>query len=349
VKNKHRMNTKKWRERAIFFLGFWAFMIIVASFVLLFSTEGINERYWRGLGDIALRGLLNFASYILIFSLVVEYFSKVLPWRKQLIKRIFANLAVIVATSFLFANINYNLGVPTRLFPNTIPFAVIFVVTFFQCGTILVVLEGWELQKRNRSLEVSLTQLEKEKLETQLLALRQQINPHFLFNSLNVLSELMHEDRAKADLFIQHFAKVYRYVLDINAELVVTLKQELDFLESYLFLQKIRFGENLVFHKNINVSALNRYLPPLSLQLLFENAVKHNTISTEHPLHICLKSKEDHIQLSNSYQMRSTKSNGTGIGLVNLTKKYQLLSEKEPEFFIQEEQYVATLPLLKID
>ncbi|MEL7220295.1 MAG: histidine kinase, partial [Bacteroidota bacterium] len=228
-------------------------------------------------------------------------------------------------------------------------FLFIFLITFFQCGMIFTTLEIWEMIKRNRNLNITLAKVEKEKVESQLQVLRQQINPHFLFNSLNVLSELIHEDIEKSDLFIQHFAKVYRYVLQINQETIVTLQEELAFLDSYVFLQKIRFGDNLQVEIGVSQAALQKYVPPLSLQVLFENAIKHNAISASMPLCIKITTEQDVLKLTNTLQRLTPSKNETGIGQLNLKNKYELISEKLPDFYIDNGDYVSELPLISIE
>lgn len=321
----------------------------VASFVIIVSTGGVNRLYWDTISNIAIRGVCNFGCYIVIFSIVIEVLSHYFPYNgRYLFIRLFISAMIGLSIAYLSANINALFPFPAAMTAAQDDFLFIFIITFFQCGMIFTTLEIWEMIKRNRNLNVTLTQMEKEKITSQLQALRQQINPHFLFNSLNVLSELIHEDIEKSDLFIQHFARVYRYVLQINQETVVTLLQELAFLDSYIFLQKIRFGENLQVEIGVAKAALQQYVPPLSLQVLFENAIKHNTISTAGPLRIELKSEGDILKIVNTLQRHNTPPNGTGVGQVNLKNKYELISEQSPDFYIANGRYIAELPLIRI-
>ncbi|MEM9886292.1 MAG: histidine kinase [Bacteroidota bacterium] len=262
------------------FLITWLTLILLSSFILFYTFKGFTADFWKAVLEMAIRGLTNFGSLFLLFSFAIHFLEQKIPWKQQIIKRLVANLFVIVVSTFAVTWLNLLLG-PPSIARNIEPFfQFAFIISFFQCLAVFLLIEGWYSFQRNRQLEWSLSQLEKEKLATELTALRQQVNPHFLFNSLNVLSELMHENLEKADDFIQHFSRIYRYVLDINQEAVVTVQQEVDFLQSYLFLHQIRFGNDLSMQIELDADALKQFIPPLSLQLLFENVVKHNVISS---------------------------------------------------------------------
>jgi sensor histidine kinase YesM len=238
------------------FLITWLTLILLSSFILFYTFKGFNAAFWNAVLEMAIRGALNFGLLFLLFSNTVEYLDRKFPWKNQVVVRLAANLFVIVVTTFLATFLNQLLG-PPSIAKNIEPFfQFTFIISFFQCLAVFLLMEGWYSFQRNRQLELSITRLEKEKLATELTALRQQVNPHFLFNSLNVLSELMHEDVEKADNFIQHFSRIYRYVLDINQEAVVTVQQEVDFLQSYLFLHKIRFGDHLNMTIQLDASSL---------------------------------------------------------------------------------------------
>ncbi len=217
-------------------------------------------------------------------------------------------------------------------------------------------LEAYQLKNENRSLsaekqrlELQATQQEKERILARFETLKNQVNPHFLFNSLNVLSSLVHEDPDLAESFIAKLTRVYRYVLDLKEETLVPLSRELDFVNSYFFLQQIRFGNNLQLYIEVGEDHKKQLLPPLSLQLLMENAVKHNIISKEYPLKIELFVRGEELVIKNNFQPRSEKVHSTGIGLSNLRERYRLLTEKQPSFDRENDYYVARIPLLAHD
>ncbi len=168
---------------------------------------------------------------------------------------------------------------------------------------------------------------EKELLRYRLESLQKQINPHFLFNSFNVLSDLVYEDRDKAVAFIGKLSQLFRYVLDNSNKELVTMGEEVDFAQSYLFLLQTRFEDKL--QVELDVEARNgEMLVPMTLQLLIENGVKHNEISAERPLKITISRKGDYITVENNLQPRSGGESSTGKGLSNLIQQYQYFTER---------------------
>jgi two-component system, LytTR family, sensor kinase len=189
-------------------------------------------------------------------------------------------------------------------------------------------------------------EFKRRSIETQYTTLLEQINPHFLFNSLNALASLIPQSPEKAVEFVNKFSKIYRYVLDVKDKLVCEVKDELDFADSYCFLQKIRFGENLIIEKNIDSEYLNLFLPPLSLQLLVENAIKHNEISKLNPLKINIHTQNGFVIVENTIRLKSVGNEISGIGLKNLTERYLHLCDKKPAFYIENNVYIAKIPFI---
>jgi PAS domain S-box-containing protein len=206
--------------------------------------------------------------------------------------------------------------------------------------------------ERSRELVETNNQLlkvQKENLQSQFEILRQQINPHFLFNSLNVLSGLISKDTSQAQLFIDEFSHIYRYVLETLEQPVTTLNKELDFMRSYLYLQQMRYGENLTWSVNIHGNLLELVMPPLSLQVVLENALKHNIVNEAKPLAIDIFSEDKMLIIKNRLQPKISKGKSTGLGLKNLVKRYALISDLTPVFTIEDNYYIATLPLINIE
>ena len=175
--------------------------------------------------------------------------------------------------------------------------------------------------------------LEREKLALQYEALKNQVNPHFLFNSLNTLSGLIGKDTKRAQLFVKQLSDIYRYILEQKDRELVPLETEMIFVENYISLMKIRFGENLQVEKHIPAGKTYRIIP-LSVQMLVENAIKHNIISKEMPLSISMLIRDGQLEVKNNLQPKSSIMHEvTGEwekqGLANLKSRYAYLSDEQ--------------------
>lgn len=189
--------------------------------------------------------------------------------------------------------------------------------------------------------------LQEEYSQVRLQALKSQINPHFLFNSLSVLSSLVHTNPETSERFILQLSIAYRYILDQKNSSLVTLKEELDFLEAYFFLLQIRFGNKIKMNKFITLNPEIYQLPPLTLQLLVENAVKHNKMSATEPLTIELIAIENKIEVKNNFNPREVKEPSTGIGLNNIVKRVAYVTNEQVLITQEEEWFRAIIPLSK--
>lgn len=205
--------------------------------------------------------------------------------------------------------------------------------------------------ERTKQLTEANTQLlkaQKENLQSQFEVLKQQVNPHFLFNSLNVLTSLIKIDPDLAESFTERLSKVYRYVLENKEKDLVSLSTELEFLNAYLFLLEIRFMNKIFIEINIDKSYYDYQILPIAIQLLIENAIKHNTFSKVSPLKIELYvDRQSRLNIVNNLNARETKFASTGVGLENISRRYALVSDRSPEFTRTREQFIARLPLLK--
>ncbi|GAA4453366.1 histidine kinase [Nibrella saemangeumensis] len=191
-------------------------------------------------------------------------------------------------------------------------------------------------------------QLRKANLQSQIDGLKNQVNPHFLFNSLNSLTALISKDPDKAEEFVTEMSQVYRYLLQTNNYETTTLETELKFIQSYYHMLKTRFGNGVSMDLAIDDRYLNRYLPPLTLQLLVENAVKHNIVKSNKPLLIEIQSTpEGRLMIRNNLQRKRTPVASNRVGLSNIAAKYQLLSKDEMEIRETESHFIVTVPLLE--
>jgi LytS/YehU family sensor histidine kinase len=198
-------------------------------------------------------------------------------------------------------------------------------------------------------MEIQAEQLVKENALAQFEALKNQISPHFLFNSLSILSSLVHVDASLSEKFIEQLSKAYRYILEQKDNETVSLKTELDFLNSYAFLLKIRFENKFDLKISITEVEAEKYrIAPLTLQILIENCVKHNRMSEKEPLIVTILIKDNHLIVLNPVRPRSEteRITSTGIGLSNIRNRYELLTNSPVEIGQDEDLFRVKIPLL---
>ncbi len=189
--------------------------------------------------------------------------------------------------------------------------------------------EGISGFEKWKATMIETEELKKVYMQSQLLGLKSQVNPHFLFNSLNSLSCLIQEDKEQAETFIDEMSKVYRYLLRSNEEQLVPLETELQFAHSYFHMLKARHGEGISLETNILEEDLQRFLPPLTLQILLETAFQVNMISRDHPLKLQIKSLPNGwLEISNNIQKKFSDDSAALEGLENITNKYRLLCQQ---------------------
>lgn len=206
-----------------------------------------------------------------------------------------------------------------------------------------------DTESKKKEIEIKLSKIENESTRAKYLSLKKQLNPHFLFNSFNSLSALINIDVNKADQFLLELSNVYRYNLDHSEELVVPLNKELELIKSYMALQTIRFKESIHINYLIDKSKFSYLLPPMTLELLIENAIKHNIIEKKTPLNITIATIDNYIVVENNYQPRANPVNkyeSHGIGLKNLKNQYELIYNEMPSFEVVDKKYIAKIPLL---
>ncbi len=208
--------------------------------------------------------------------------------------------------------------------------------------------EGAAFYEKWRSLVDEAEQLKKENLQSQLEGLKGQVNPHFLFNSLNSLSSLISEDPIKAEKFLDEMSKVYRYLLRTNEDGLTTLDTELQFIHSYFHLLKTRYGDGLELEIRVTDRSLAYLIPPLTLQMLVENAVKHNMILRDSPLRIMiLTTNSNKLVVSNNLQRKDRMVYSTKVGLHNIHNKYRLMKQEEIMIRDDGKEFSVVVPLIQ--
>jgi hypothetical protein len=202
--------------------------------------------------------------------------------------------------------------------------------------------------KQREQLKKQFDDLQREVLASKYASLKSQISPHFLFNSLNTLTTLMYEDRDLASDFVSRLAATYRHILDHGEQDLLPLQKEIQFVENYMFMMKVRHGEAVSLTMDIGKDSLDRLIPFLALQMLVENALKHNYYSPEDPLHIEIKDLSGQaIVVRNKRNQRHQEISSTGVGLENIKRRYAAHSSQKVLIHSSEEQFEVILPLLE--
>jgi two-component system, LytTR family, sensor kinase len=288
---------------------------------------------------------------------IIIYWRKRFKENKNVLKRNFFILIQIVTLSLRYTLVMYLgdlIGLWQGLFSISIATANTYKIpllyTHFTVNlfffAILIFYEEWTYTKEQQRLyESQIEKLKNENLQTQLDLLKSQINPHFLFNSLNTLSALV-ADNPQAERFVDELSSIYRYVLQNNHTTLCTLESEIQFIKAYFHLLETRHGEGVKMEINIEPDYLNHQIPPLTLQLLVENAAKHNIVSKTKPLSIKLYNQKDKLIIENNVNKKSAVVVSNKVGLNNIATKYQLLNNENIDVLQDEKTFKVVLPLI---
>ncbi len=286
-------------------------------------------------------------------EIIIDYLDTKVAWVHNPRKRFLLGLTGVliytpVSLTLLHLFYYYVVGINSGF--NTV--RGFFTTNFVAMGITIIIASfftGYRFLQAWRQEAVNVEKLKRQSLASQYESLKNQVNPHFLFNSLNALTSLVHKDPDKAVRFIKQLSDVYRYVLENKDKEVVALTEELKFIKSYLYLQQIRFGENLQAEMAIEDDG-QMMLPPLSLQLLVENAIKHNIISKDEPLIIKLFTEgEQYVVVSNNLQVKSIPKGPSGIGLENIKARYGYLTDNEVQITKTKTAFTVKLPVLTME
>jgi hypothetical protein len=327
------------------------------------SVEAIIILYNNATGYVLLGGPLEFLfrltfatvaatpvaiALFLINSALIRTLDTLLPWERRFVSRIpgEALLAAVIGsvpgavlTLAVHAIAPYSDGLVKNVVNNGLIAGVLNIL-------IMAGLEAFIAARRGAEERHRAEMLERENADIRFNLLKTQLNPHFLFNSLNVLSSLISRDPARAQHFVDEFAAVYRYILEVIDLPLVGLRRELDFVRSYLYLQSLRFTDAVHIEIEVASDQLDLLVPPLAVQTVVENAFKHNRATAEAPLLIAIGAKDGMLVVRNTLHPRAARNLSTGIGLENLRKRFHHLGTRPPRFTLAHDQFVAELPLI---
>jgi sensor histidine kinase YesM len=331
----------------LFAIPVLSFVVPIVFFGCRFNREPYLDRVQYFVTFIVISLLWFAARYILIWCRTrYPLFKQV---RKRLIIQSSALLAFTIAGDNILHLIIVNFILPGKYLSgfNSDELINRTAADVFCVITIMCIYESIYFMHALKDSVEEKEMLKRESLQAHLNALRTQVNPHFLFNNLNTLSSLIPEDPKHAVDFVQQLSKVYRHILDVKDEKSILLKDEMEVLNAYTFLLKTRFGNNLDVHIDIPEAKLKNKIVPLSLQILMENAIKHNIVSSDRPLHIHVFTDNGSLVLSNNLQVKNQINESTGIGLDNIRNRYKLLGDKEVKVTENENSFTVSIPLIE--
>ena len=323
--------------------------LILVVFRLLFADWDNLSMY----SELQFTGVSFIYSFILtcVNAYYNEYISKIYSWDKQTQKRLWIGaLGSIVLTVLAFAIVrwftevvlfgkDFNTFIATEKSEYYIYALVItLIVSLF--------LHAFYFYKALQDTKVKEQKIIAGSASAKFDALKNQLDPHFLFNSLNVLTSLIEEDPIQAQKFTTSLSKVYRYVLEQKSKNLISVDEELQFAKTYVRLLKMRFEDSIIFE--IPDKALNpeANIVPLSLQLLLENAVKHNVVTSSKPLHIKIYEEDEYLYVTNNLQEKQVVKKSSGVGLQNIRQRYAILTKKEMQIFKTPKEFKVRLPML---
>lgn len=283
-------------------------------------------------------------------SYISNLCEKTLPWegnakRRFMVQLITTVFAVIIISVIITYTYNYYLTSCTVEDINGFIFEVVTIALIVSViatalGEAMFLFNKWQ------TALLDAEKLKQENLQSQFAALKNQVNPHFLFNSLNTLATIIPEDPNQAVEFVQKLSSVYRYLLQYKDDETVELKTELDCIDAYFFLQKIRFGDNLQVEINVPKQYYGKLIPPLTLQILVENAIKHNVISKQKPLRVDIYVDDVGMLVTkNNLQKKKSVESSTKIGLQNLINRFGYLFDKTIDIFETDRDFLVKVPL----
>lgn len=258
--------------------------------------------------------------------------------------RIAVNVVLFILIDL--ALVRFHLAVFDPFTPERL-FRFIFNLSFIlEAILVILVSQIYRLLFKNYRVKIENEMLLKTNAEARYEALKNQVNPHFLFNSFNTVNSLIGDDPQKAVDYVNNMSDVFRYVLESSEKSHVTVDRELRFIEAYARMLKGRHGDKIEFVFDVHEQHLSCLMPPMALQILIENAVKHNVISKSKHLNIRIFSENDTLAVSNKLQMKKSAEPSTGLGLHNLARRCEYLTGRELVVKRTESEFTVTIPLI---
>lgn len=334
------------------------FLVYLSSYYLLnpYQEDSLISLDWTF--DIFI--ILVYCGVLTELSLFVgRSLNRLIPWEQNPIFRAIAQFICLIAgnilLNFVFSHLWNYLYPDACLEENELLIiwqsnimAAILSLFISSVHTGIFLLNRWRVTSNEvAELKIKASELQEAVTRSQLESLKLQLDPHFIFNNFSTLTELIHEDQEAAAAFLENITRVYRYMISNLDKDTITVREEIEFLNAYFYLLKKRLGEKIDLQLEIDSNCLDLHLPPLSLQLLVENAVKHNMATISSPLIISIYSEGKNIIVKNNLQPTSGKALvSTGVGRKNIEFRYKILFNKKPVFSQSLESFTVRLPLI---
>ncbi|MFT5916062.1 MAG: hypothetical protein ACJAWV_000443 [Flammeovirgaceae bacterium] len=282
------------------------------------------------------------------------WFHVLLPWRKYFGFRFLAELVVrtllvgviVLTLSMVFLGTLDFTELKDFVVAQTSLLLKTAVVSLFLNLVFIVASFTFFAYEQFAVVQIQSVEIKRKQLQLQFDMLRNQLSPHYLFNCLNTISNLVYKDAELAEEFVRRFAHTYQYVLDTHKKDLIPISEEIEFVNAYAFLLQTRFSNNIKLIINLSSEAKESLIPPLTLQLLVENAVKHNTISDEHPLQIEVYQEAERLCVKNTISETPKQVSSLKVGLENIKKRYEYFTPTELEL-LNGENFEVKLPILK--
>ncbi|WBU88702.1 2TM domain-containing protein [Cellulophaga omnivescoria] len=323
---------------------------IIISVINVLGSIGDGFSLIKILRGIAITFLYSFV-LSMVNSYYFQYISNIYSWEKQPKKRLWLGaFGSIILTLIAFAVVKFIIAIV--LFGNSVEYYVSnqtlspYFITLLISIVVSLALHAYYFYKYIQDSKIKEQKIIAGTASAKFDALKNQLDPHFLFNSLNVLTSLIEEDPFQAQKFTTSLSKVYRYVLEQKNKDLVTVDEELRFAKTYIRLLKMRFEDSIVFEVPEKSSNPDAKIIPLSLQLLLENAVKHNIVSSNKPLRLKVEEVDNMLIVSNNLQEKKVVKKSSGVGLKNIHQRYQMLTDRTVIINKGETEFSVHLPIL---
>ena len=329
---------------------------LIGSLVLSFAIPLLffKATLWNGLAIYLPKwgtSMLYTIAYWSTTRSIIIWFRRQYPGYEDTTKRLLYSAIAITVTFFIVSVLMgvLNIYVLKEQHPDGVTEMDFKVASFTIVALVSTIYESIFLYDRWKKSILEAEKLKRDHIQSQLEGLKSQVNPHFLFNSLNTLTYIIPEDPNTAVKFVQKLSKVYRYILEIRDTKLIPLKEELSFLTAYIFLLKERFGKSIEVQIVIPKDIDHYKIVPLSLQILLENAIKHNIISAKQPLKIDIFMEGDYtLVVRNNLQKKRQAMPSTKVGLENIKSRYAFFSEEKVLITADDHYHTVRLPLIQM-